>query len=225
MGLILLCLTAGGLYIAASKDTIGAAAALGAAMMAPVAAFIVYMCFGGDYVGLSMAVLAYAVILIFCYCSGKKANERREEAVNSYICSCMDFMEDFAHFLPDYSRRAYFSYDIQEKCVMVKFWVHDAWYIGDIYGKPDISDELREKTCFGDYQWKHWACLRAVEEGGREYDDLYYKGSLGFQSDSGVMRYLLKKAQTRFGDKVTDVRSYRMGEDFTFWLRIPGNKG
>lgn len=94
--------------------------------------------------------IAYIVILLFCGFSLKHNVVKFEKEAQPVLKDLRDFLEDYAHFMPDYDRRAEVYWEGMG--IQIKLFTWDAEIKRDIYREYDRTHVDPTAFFFGEYQ-------------------------------------------------------------------------
>ena len=94
--------------------------------------------------------IAYIVILLLYGISLNRSFAKAEEEAQPLLKELQYFLEDYAHFMPDYDRRAEVYWE--DRKIQIKLWTWDAEIKRDIYRECEREHVDPTAFFFGEYQ-------------------------------------------------------------------------
>lgn len=161
--------------------------------------------------------IAYIVILLFCGFSLKHNVVKFEKEAQPVLKDLRDFLEDYAHFMPDYDRRAEVYWE--DRKIQIKLWTWDVEIKRDIYRECDHAHIDPNPVFFGEYKpiSKHYYnCYRLLDEGTPELREgsFVYTWTLAVL---GQKRYLFPVLSNRMKDRYSgSFNGYKDGFSINF---------
>ncbi len=121
--------------------------------------------------------IAYIVILLFWGFSLNRSVVKIEKEAQPVLKDLQDFLEDYAHFMPDHDRNASFYWEGMG--IQIKLWTWDAEIKRDIYRECDRAHIDPDPVFFGEYKpisKRYYNCYMLLDEGTPAFgeDSLVY---------------------------------------------------
>lgn len=110
--------------------------------------------------------IAYIVVLLFWGFSLNRSVVKIEKEAQPILKELQDFLEDYAHFMPDHDRNASFYWEGMG--IQIKLWTWDAEIKRDIYRECDRAHIDPDPVFFGEYKpisKRYYNCYMLLDKG------------------------------------------------------------
>ena len=161
--------------------------------------------------------IAYIVALLFLGFSFSRSGTKAEKEAQPVLKELQDFLEDYAHFMPDHLRRAEVYWEGMG--IQIKLFTWDAEIERDTYREYDCEHVDPNPFFFGEYQpiSKHYyKCYMLLDEGTPELREgsFVYTWTLAVL---GQKKYLFPVLSNRMKDRYSgSFNGYKDGFSINF---------
>lgn len=145
--------------------------------------------------------IAYIAVLLFWGFSLNRSVVKIEKEAQPVLKELQDFLEDYAHFMPDHDRNASFYWEGMG--IQIKLWTWDAEIKRDIYRECDREHIDPDPVFFGEYKpisKRYYNCYMLLDKGTPAFgeDSLVYTWPF---TVLGQKKYLFPVISNRMKDR------------------------
>lgn len=145
--------------------------------------------------------IAYIAVLLFWIIITKYNLAKIEKEAQPVLKELQDFLEDYAHFMPDHDRNASFYWEGMG--IQIKLWTWDAEIKRDIYRECDREHIDPDPVFFGEYKpisKRYYNCYMLLDKGTPAFGEDSFVYTWPF-TVLGQKKYLFPVISNRMKDR------------------------